>query len=501
MKQTRQLALQTLVLPVLVAVSIAGCGDDGAGPGDSVDPPATNAEHTEPSASPPSAFQQFEPPDSLVDPAVVDPGPPTVPDRPLVLYRPTWKRPTFSDAQLQRAMLERYTVPGFELITDMGPEKSRPLLTLVQPLHRFHESYFGPLPAAEDASAYEITAFVMRDQTLFDNAGMLPDGGLLAFHGRQIGPQFWMNDQPWDYYRRHLLLHEATHAYMRHLPGYAEDLPPWYLEGMAELLATHTINELGKVEFNVMPADPEQFIGHERIAIVRRDGQRNGLRSIEQITSSQASDFASVETYAWCWALCRFLDSHPRYQNGFRKIARELITKPFDENLSLQFEQDNDQLRVEWAAFASGIEYAYDFERNEVAVPDGQPLRSPVTLDVHSDRGWQTTGITIEPGQQLSVTASGRFTLADVPKPWTSEANGISFRYYDGQPLGRLLATVISLDDGLVTMSRPRPLGNAAMLTAPGRGTLYLRLNDHWGELADNRGSVQVTLQPMSARH
>jgi len=33
-------------------------------------------------------------------------------------------------------------------------------------------------------------------------------------------------------------------------------------------------------------------------------------------------------------------------------------------------------------------------------------------------------------------------------------------------------------------------------LTAPISGTLYLRLNDHWGELSDNTGSIQVTVRP-----
>lgn len=422
----------------------------------------------------------------------------TLPDvtRQPTVYRPSWPRTQITDEQLRRAGLVRQATRRLELITDIGPEKSQELLPLVDQMHRYHEQYFGALPPAKDGSDYRITGYVMRDQELFAQAGLLPNGGLLAFHGRQIGPQFWMNDQPWDYYRRHLLMHEATHAFMRHIPGFADELPLWYLEGMAELLATHTIDDQGTVSFNVMPAEPGQFIGHERIAIVGNDARKNGIRTVEQITSFESKDFHEVEAYAWCWALCRFLDSHPRYRERFRSVARELVTKRFHANLMTQIQPDNDRLRVEWAAFAAGIEYGYDFERTLLAYPGGRPANTATVVEVRSDRGWQSTEITLTEGQSFEVTAEGRFTLASDPKPWISEANGISFRYYDGQPLGRLLATVIAHTDGKVSMAPPIPLGNRGTLTAPFAGTLYLRLNDHWGELADNQGSIQVTLQP-----
>jgi hypothetical protein len=38
-------------------------------------------------------------------------------------------------------------------------------------------------------------------------------------------------------------------------------------------------------------------------------------------------------------------------------------------------------------------------------------------------------------------------------------------------------------------------LGNAVKFTAPVSGTLYLRINDHFGELADNKGALDVTVE------
>ncbi len=488
-----QLNLPRSLLALVLLACLNGCGPEEPVPTPS-SPALAPVVADQPAVIP--AQPESPPPDvSPVAPDVVS----TLSDisnQPVVMYRPSWPRPKIIDEQLRRVGLVRHTTRLLDLVTDIGPEKMQPLVPLIDQLHRYHESYFGELPPARDGADYRITGYVMRDQELFAQAKLLPNGGLLAFHGRQVGPQFWMNDQPWDYYRRHLLMHEATHAYMRHIPGYAEELPLWYLEGMAELLATHTIGELGKVTFNVMPVVPGEFLGHERIAIVRNDLRKNGLRTIEQITSFQAADFHKVEAYAWCWALCRFLDSHRNYQKRFRDIARELITTPFNDNLAAQIQPDNDRLRVEWAAFASGIEYGYDFERTVLAFPGGQRLAGAMTVDVHSDRGWQSAEMTLTQGQSCEVSAVGRFTLASDPKPWVSEANGVSIRYYDGQPLGRLLAVVLSYENGRVTMSPVIPLSNRSTLTAPINGTVYLRLNDHWGELSDNTGSIQVTVQP-----
>ena len=62
-------------------------------------------------------------------------------------------------------------------------------------------------------------------------------------HGYPRNDGFWLYEQPSDYYRRHLLLHEGTHGFMNTLLGGCG--PPWYMEGMAELLATHRLRTAG----------------------------------------------------------------------------------------------------------------------------------------------------------------------------------------------------------------------------------------------------------------
>ena len=270
---------------------------------------------------------------------------------------------------------------------------------------------------------------------------------------------------------------------------------------MAEMLATHRLAEDGTVEFNVMPVDRSRFHGFERIAIVQRDVKANGVRPLSAITQLSAEDFTKVESYAWCWALCRFLDSHPKYHDRFRRIARELMTVPFRQNMAVMYAPDMKQLQTEWLLFAANVEHGFDFERAEVEFLDGRPIIGRSEAVVRSDRGWQSSEILVEGGKRYRVTATGEFTLADLPKPWISEANGVSIRYARGRPLGQLQASVLSVDtaDGPpgASMLREVALGNEAVFEATDSGTLYLRINDDWGELADNRGSLSVTVEPI----
>ncbi len=95
--------------------------------------------------------------------------------------------------------------------------------------------YFELDPAR--AAGWQMTGFVMHEKNCFVGAGMLP-ADLPPFpNGYSRGRYLWLYDQPDGYYRRHLLLHEGTHAFMGQFLGALG--PPWYAEGMAELLGTH----------------------------------------------------------------------------------------------------------------------------------------------------------------------------------------------------------------------------------------------------------------------
>ena len=444
---------------------------------------------------------QSEPPLASGETATTGSPASAVPVKVEPVYRMSYPRPEISEQALRRNGLMRFRLKYLDLITDLTPDLYEPLLPLPDLMLATWEEFFGKLPPAVDGSEYRVTGYLMRDRELFLAAGLVKEDTLLSYHGRQIGAEFWLNDQSWDYYRQHLLLHEATHAFMRHLPGEASDLPMWYLEGMAEMLATHRQADDGTVDFNVMPVDRSRFHGFERIAIVQRDVKANGVRPLSAITQFGANDFTKVESYAWCWALCRFLDSHPKYRDRFRKIARELTTVPFRQNMATLYAPDMKRLQTEWLLFAANVEHGFDFERAQVEFREGRPIDLRAEATVRSDRGWQSAEILVEAGKRYLVTATGQFTVADLPKPWVSEANGVSIRYARGRPLGQLQASVLAESTGDAppgsSMLREAALGNQAVFEPVNSGTLYLRINDHWGELADNHGTLSVTVEPI----
>ncbi len=101
--------------------------------------------------------------------------------------------------------------------------------------------------------------------------------------------------------------------------------------------------------------------------------------------------------------------------------------------------------------------------------------------------------------RNITITAEGRFTLAQTPKPWISEPAGISFRYFEGQRLGMLLGCVRSKSPASIataqSMRQVFPLGANHTDIAEQTGTLYLRLNDAWNQLEDNTGTVSVQVR------
>jgi hypothetical protein len=134
----------------------------------------------------------------------------------------------------------------------------------------------------------------------------------------------------------------------------------------------------------------------------------------------------------------------------------------------------------------------------EVERVPGAPLPSAGrSVTVLADRGWQSTGIALVPGETYQLRASGRYLLAQGDETWSSEPNGVTLTYHRGQPLGTLLAAVRNDKPGANNPSgliKPLVVGLARTLVVDRPGTLYLRINDSPGRLADNAGSAQVEI-------
>jgi len=353
--------------------------------------------------------------------------------------------------------------------------------------------YFG-VEASKHAD-WQLTGFLIKDKARFQRAGLLP-GNLPPFpHGFARNYEFWLFDQPSDYYRRHLLLHEGTHAFMNTLLGGCG--PPWYMEGIAELLSTHRWQQ-GQLTLNTMPANREEVEYWGRIKIVKDAVTKRRPLRLRQVIDYPPSAHLETEPYAWCWAAAVLMDRHPRYQQRFRRLHKNVLAADFDRQFYAALDKDWDDLREEWQLFVATLEYGHDVARTAVDFTPGKPLPARGgRVTVAADRGWQNSGLQLDGAATYRLAASGRYQVAKEPQIWWCEPGGVSIRYYRGRPLGILLAAVRpdatdpQPSSGLL---RPTVVGLATTLSPKATGTLYLKINDSAAELGDNAGELQVEI-------
>jgi hypothetical protein len=331
---------------------------------------------------------------------------------------------------------------------------------------------------------------LMKDKIPFAAAGLLPAELPPFANGFTRGNEIWWFEQDTDYYRRHLMLHESTHAFMYATFGTCG--PPWYMEGLAELLATHRLAD-GKLTLGCFPASHEEVPNWGRIELVREAVQSGRPTSIDEILAYPSDANLKNETYGWSWAVAAFLDGHPRYRDRFRALPGELKVRDFNRLFRSRLADDWPELNVEWQVFIHELDYGYDLARNAVKFHPGEGVDQG-TITIAADRGWQSSGVRVEPGTEYKVTAAGRYQLADRPRVWWCEPDGVTIRYHRGRPLGILLAMVVPDDLAAAPWPDPTPIGAAGTVSAESPGTLYFKINDSPSELSDNGGSLEVTV-------
>jgi hypothetical protein len=357
--------------------------------------------------------------------------------------------------------------------------------------------YLG-IDAARNAD-WHMRASLMDDEKKFRACGLLPADVPKFFNGFTRDHEFWLYNQTSPYYRRHLLLHEGVHGIMFTLiGGYA---PPWYAEGMAELLATHRW-ENGHLELPYFPRSPSEVPKLGRIEIVQADFAKRQAKRLTDVMAYDRQAHLTVNPYGWSWAAAAFMDGHPRYHDRFHQLLT-LLNQPidFNERLRAIYGDDFDQLCEEFQVFVADIDYGYDFARTAIDFTPGKPFESQANKDVAqimvaADRGWQNSGIELAAGKTYRLKASGQFQVADGPPAWISEAGGVSIRYVHGKPLGMLLATVrpTKPTSRVSAFLKPIVVGTSAEITPAETGTLYFKINDSAGELADNGGQLSVNV-------
>jgi hypothetical protein len=343
---------------------------------------------------------------------------------------------------------------------------------------------------------WQMRGFLIKDRERFEAAGLWPANLPQFLNGYTRRREFWLYNQSSEYYRRHLMLHEGVHGIMFTLQQ--SNGPAWYMEGVAELLATHHWAN-GKLTLPGFPARAADVPKLGRIEIVQAEFKQGQAKYLRDVLAFKNRVYLENGPYAWSWAAAAFLYGHPAYRDRFRALVKRPAYGDFNEIFKQAYARDSQALVEEWQVFVSELAHGYDFERTQL---DFSPAKTapttdmPLKLDITADRGWQNTGLRLEAGKRYQVTAGGQYTLAIEPKPWISEPGGVTIRYHRGLPLGILLAVVRPEEavQGPSPFFNPQVIGLGAIIEPKQTGTLYLRINDFAGELADNSGAANVTV-------
>ena len=289
---------------------------------------------------------------------------------------------------------------------------------------------------------WRLTGYLIAQPERFRATGLFPEGLPPFLHGYHRGRRLWAYDQPGDYYRRHLILHEGVHAFMQAMLGGTG--PAWYREGIAELLATHRWQGR-RLQVRYMPQDREEVPYWGRVKTIQDEFAAHRGLMLQEVLRLKEESFLAVPAYAWSWAAAAFLDGTPAFRSRFRELQRH-VRKPglrFNQHFARQFAGELRELDEQWQLFVVDIDYGYDFARNAIAYAPGRPIpASGSTVTIAADRGWQSTQLQLQAGRQYRVRARGRYQMAADETPWWSEPGGITVRYHRGVPLGMLMGNV-----------------------------------------------------------
>ncbi len=410
-----------------------------------------------------------------------------------------FRLPEIDDARTAAAGIRKLTGKHLILYTDLpaAPDIDELPTIFDQAVPQWCRYFDVP---EEKVALWQVVGCLIRDKDRFAGAGLVPHQVPDFLHGFQLGSQFWWYPQEGSYYPRHQMLHEGTHAFMARWLGGGG--PPWYMEGMAELLGLHAWRN-GKLTLAYLPKSSEEVPYWGRVKIVRDNfAAGNGL-ALEEVFRYDTRAHLRVEPYGWSWAAAAFLDGHPLSQAAFRELKSKTTDRSlrFSEELMERLKNDWPAIRQDWQLFVVNIEYGYDVARSAVMRKnDAAPLPAQgAKATIAADRGWQSTGLVLEAGKKYHLAASGRYQLAQDPKAWWCEPGGVTIRYHQGRPLGMLLAAIGDVENPASTMTTlavPQPVGLAAEIEPAFAGTLFLKINDSPAELADNAGDIQVAIQP-----
>lgn len=109
----------------------------------------------------------------------------------------------------------------------------------------------------------------------------------------------------------------------------------------------------------------------------------------------------------------------------------------------------------------------------------------PVLSRIDAGHGWQASKLTVVKGEEYEYSVAGTWSTGKEPEVSSLTADG------DAAGKGRLVGVLFKDYE----LSDEFPLGAFGTFTAPADGDLFLRCQDDWNSMADNKGKMSVKLK------
>jgi hypothetical protein len=265
-----------------------------------------------------------------------------------------------------------------------------------------------------------------------------------------------------------IIQHECTHGFCHLTFGGVG--PLWLAEGLAELGRWWREKEKG---VNVAPV----ILAH------LHDADRPTLAAITAPNQPPSNDWRD---YTWRYALCQMLLDNPNYADRFRALAVALMEGQPGVSFESVFGPMSREVGFEFEQFLTRVGNGYRADLTAWPWKAKQRKLAPGGVGrakVKGAAGWQASGVEVEAGAVYVITADGAWRMAADAEPTGPDG--------DGAGRGRL-AGALSAD---FTLSPEIPLGSHSSWIAPADGLLMLRAADAWTALADNDGTLSITIR------
>ncbi|MCW5784333.1 MAG: caspase family protein [Nitrospirales bacterium] len=110
------------------------------------------------------------------------------------------------------------------------------------------------------------------------------------------------------------------------------------------------------------------------------------------------------------------------------------------------------------------------------------------TRTIEANKPWQTSGVTVTPGDTVKILAMGKWSQAPALNVWSGPEG------FDGTGKEVPWINANALMGKIGEQGKPFEIGTETELRATGEGEIYLAINDPFPWIEDNAGSMQVTM-------